>query len=155
MIAVTILAFVFVPASLSTSVFGMNLRELGSPPVWVFVVTLLAVFGGTFTLWVAVYQFNLAIHVPRAKEPEGEPLTERLKYLAWLISRFHLIFLFRSGIWLSLLTDGDFGFVSACDDPECLEYAQRHHSNQPCDYIDWHHTMNPNKTAFRGVYSNR
>lgn len=146
------------PASLSTSVFGMNLRELGSPPVWVFVVTSLAIFAGAFSLWVAVYEFNLAIHIPRARELEGVSLPHRLYLLAWLISHFHVIYFFRSGIWLSLLTDGHIGFIGTCNDPTCSRvYPSSHGSNRPVEYI-WRHKgrfgRQRSQSGFRGIYWN-
>ncbi|PSN69384.1 hypothetical protein BS50DRAFT_341128 [Corynespora cassiicola Philippines] len=43
------MAFIFVPLSLTSSFFGMNVRELGqgTTPVWVFVVTAVAILGAS------------------------------------------------------------------------------------------------------------
>ena len=53
---ITYLAFVFVPLSLISSFFGMNVKELdsGSTPVWVFAVTAIATLAcATFVAWFA------------------------------------------------------------------------------------------------------
>lgn len=53
---ISYLAFIFVPLSLASSFFGMNVQELGSgpTPVWIFVVTALGVLLGSFlTMWIS------------------------------------------------------------------------------------------------------
>lgn len=49
----TILAFVFVPISLSTSIFGMNVQEINSSghDVWIFVVTTIVLVGLALAAW--------------------------------------------------------------------------------------------------------
>jgi hypothetical protein len=49
----TQLAFIFVPLSLASSIFGVNVRQFGSgtAPLWTFIVTVLLIGIVTGTLW--------------------------------------------------------------------------------------------------------
>lgn len=143
----------------------MNLRELNNPPTWVFVVTTIVIFYVAFLFWIATYQFNLAIHSPRALMPEQKSFVERLECLIWLLRRRHIIFLFRSGIVVSLLTDGKIGFKPACNDQRCArltlesitELESRfsvrtaHNPNRPCTYIRYHREAGREWLHFRGI----
>lgn len=55
MLPVTVLAFVFIPISVSSSIFGMNVQEINDTghPIWTFVVTavVLLAFSGLAWLW--------------------------------------------------------------------------------------------------------
>ncbi|KAL8754192.1 MAG: hypothetical protein Q9184_005192 [Pyrenodesmia sp. 2 TL-2023] len=57
---VTILAFIYVPLNLATSIFGMNLQQLNAEgqPVWVFVLTALLATILTAFIWFFIDQIN-------------------------------------------------------------------------------------------------
>lgn len=138
---VTILAFIFVPLSLATSIFGMNLQELNDEgqPTWVFLATAGAILWVAFCIWGIFYQWMKYIHAPRwgdshwrlqetkeARDSEQEAnisLFVRLRFLFWLLFHGHIIWCWRSGITFSLLTNGWLGFTPTCgsaDDKYCL-----------------------------------
>lgn len=130
--SVTILAFIFVPLSLATSIFGMNLQELNESgqPTWVFLATAGLILWIAFCIWGIFYQWMKYIHAPRwgaanwrleqtkeAKDCEEEAnisLYVRLKFLLWLLCHGHIIWCWRSGIIFSLLTKGRLGFTPTC-----------------------------------------
>jgi hypothetical protein len=122
---VTMLAFVFIPISLATSIFGMNIQELNSTgqPIWGFVVTAVATLAAAFWTWATFYQCMKYIHAPRSnaknkswdnEEKLGISLQARLKLLYWLIAHGHVVWCWRSGIIFSLLTCGRLGFTMTC-----------------------------------------
>ncbi|KAG6997601.1 hypothetical protein G7Y79_00039g075630 [Physcia stellaris] len=55
---VTILAFVYVPLNLATSIFGMNIQQLNrnGQPIWVFLVTTIVAVWVTSFVWFAIEQ---------------------------------------------------------------------------------------------------
>ncbi|GAP83104.2 putative magnesium transport protein transmembrane region [Rosellinia necatrix] len=64
---VTVLAIFFVPISLSTSIFGMNIHELNEngQSLWVFILTTVVVTTATMMLWGFMYQFQQYNSLPR------------------------------------------------------------------------------------------
>jgi hypothetical protein len=127
---VTILAFAFIPLSLATSFFGMNIQELNSTgqPMWIFLVTSVGILLVALTIWAIFYQWTKFIHAPeysanhRYMTPEavgGMTRWTRAKSFLWLIYRGHFIWCWRSGILFALLTNGHKGFTVTCDGSAC------------------------------------
>jgi hypothetical protein len=124
---VTILAFIFVPLSLATSFFGMNIQELNSEgqPIWVFVMTASGILLAAFFGWVIFYQWNKYIHAPDLTDfgRLADNFTfeakvhrwERVRLGLWLNFHGHFVWFWRSGIIFSLFTKGKKGFVVTCD----------------------------------------
>lgn len=130
---VTLLAFIFIPISLATSFFGMNLQELNASgqPFWVFAVTAWAIFSTALFIWGILYQWTKFNHAPyRDTTPtltlwEGSDVRiniwRRIGLVLWLLFHGHIIWCWRSGIVFSLITKGRKGFITTCDENECLE----------------------------------
>ena len=61
------LPFVFVPISFSTSIFGMNTKELNNTgqPMWVFAVTTAAILCSAFPSWGICNQWTKCVKAPR------------------------------------------------------------------------------------------
>lgn len=59
-ISVTVLAFVYVPLNLATSIFGMNLQQLNNngQQIWVFIITAVAAILVTAGLWFCFEHVN-------------------------------------------------------------------------------------------------
>ena len=119
------LAFVFIPISLATSVFGMNIQELNATgqPIWVFVVTAAITLGTAFSIWAIMYQRTKYIHAPTLRDSSHSSYKDkdsdisswrRFQALCWLIFHGHLVWCWRSGIFYSLLTHGRLGFTMTC-----------------------------------------
>ncbi|GAW14488.1 hypothetical protein ANO14919_038910 [Xylariales sp. No.14919] len=141
---VTVLAIFFVPISLSTSVFGMNIRELNEngQPIWVFLVTTIIIVAVTMVSWGFMYQTQKYHSLPKddSRREKKTPWT-RLCRLLQLISHGHIIWAWKSGILFSLLTDGRVVFVRSClghgyDSRPRMN--RHHHPHQPCAYIKNH-----------------
>ena len=119
------LAFVFIPISLATSVFGMNIQELNATgqPIWVFVVTAAITLGTAFSIWAIMYQWTKYIHAPTLRDSSLSSYKDkdsdisswrRFQALCWLIFHCHLVWCWRSAIIYSLLTSGRLGFTMTC-----------------------------------------
>lgn len=152
---VTILAFVFIPASLATSIFGMNLQELNhsGQPVWVFVVTTATIFVAAILLWGISYlwaQFADAPRVPPSRYEE-KPWRTRISILLWLVSHSYCIWAIRSGIWFSLLTDGARAFKYECTCDNRFKSSMSHNRHAPCAYVETHRARGF-LTAFSSVF---
>ena len=129
-VLVTVLAIFFVPISLSTSIFGMNINELTGQgqPLWVFVLTSIFILVSTLLGWGFMYQFQLYHSLPRLDSPQEAsafwsrpdpyrpPLSRKFRthQLLRLIWHGHVIWAGKSGIAFSLLTSGRIGFVKSC-----------------------------------------
>ena len=127
---VSILAFVFIPLSLATSFFGMNIQELNSigQPIWIFLVTSVAILLAALAIWAIFYQWTKFLHAPEVDPLHAEPGDEvhraispltRVKSFLWLISHGHIVWCWRSGILFALLTNGRKGFTVTCDEQTC------------------------------------
>lgn len=112
-LSVTILAFVYVPLNLATSVFGMNLEQLNGSGqhLRVFIITavsLLAVTGGS---WFLIEQTNSYTKWQQRSLDElydGQTqfaLGVRLALLIWLISQGHTYWMFTSGAWWRIMAN--------------------------------------------------
>ncbi|KAI1734578.1 hypothetical protein F4680DRAFT_453856 [Xylaria scruposa] len=157
---ITVLAIFFVPISLSTSVFGMNIDELNASgqSLWVFILTTVLIVAVTMILWGFMYQFQKYNSLPKDGEKEGKPWSTRSAALCELIFRGHTIWAWKSGILVSLFTNGRVGFLRSCtehpggidryDDVErrWIFNIISHSPHLPCYYV-WHH-IDDRKYAF-------
>ena len=112
-VLVTILAFVYVPLNLATSIFGMNIQQLNhsGQNLWVFFVTAvvaLLVTGGSWACSkkaMAWYKERAAVSRAYAKK-EGKQeygLLLRMAMLVWLVRNGHTAWMWKSGAWLAIL----------------------------------------------------
>lgn len=149
----TILAFVFIPLSLATSIFGMNIQELNSTgqPVWVFAVAASSILLSALCIWATVYQWTKYIHAPACENylrEESPEITvwDRGKAAFWLLSHGHILWCWRSGILFSLFTKGRKGFAVTCtgrfETSGCLMPKERDirqlkdgHAKGTCDFF--------------------
>ena len=69
--ALTQLAFIFVPLTFSVSIFGANLREMGSGtvPLWAFILTIMAISTSSTFIW-GLYTGRIQEHL---RGPVGFP----------------------------------------------------------------------------------
>ena len=68
--SVTILAFVYVPLNLATSIFGMNLQQLNQSgrSIWSFLVTAIVSLLVTGSIWFCLEQYNSVADWKRKKD---------------------------------------------------------------------------------------
>ncbi|KAI1114574.1 hypothetical protein F5Y14DRAFT_413780 [Nemania sp. NC0429] len=140
---ITVLAIFFVPVSLSTSVFGMNIHELNDSgqSLWVFILTTIVVVVATMTIWGLMYQFQKYNSLLRDDYPERKPWDTKLYHLFQLVRHGHTIWAWQSGMLLSLLTDGQVGFLRSCtsdDDDASPPHRSFHSARRPVEYISTH-----------------
>lgn len=97
---VTILAFIFIPTSLASSVFGMNVQEINNTgkSIWTFIMTAIAITGvALVALW---YGKADRSHFSRK---------QRLSRAMWLIRNPNAWRQTPWGTFLGVLTNGRFG----------------------------------------------
>ncbi|KAI0855050.1 hypothetical protein F4860DRAFT_497536 [Xylaria cubensis] len=137
---ITVLAIFFVPISLSTSVFGMNIHELNEngQSLWVFILTTVLIVATTMILWGFMYQFQKYNSQPKAGRKEGKHWWTRSAALCQLIFRGHIIWAWKSGILVSLLTDGRVAFLRSCTGYQTEIGNNLHSPNEPCCYVRDH-----------------
>ncbi|KAL8646116.1 MAG: hypothetical protein Q9226_007010 [Calogaya cf. arnoldii] len=134
---ITILAFIYVPLTLTTSIYGMNLQQLNGSgqTVWIFVVTAviaLVITAGTWYLSEAVNTYRnwhrkRADHHDRVtphrsiKRPDFN-VAERVAMIVWLLRNQYLSWMKSTGVWWKILLNsgspmhgGDYGRTSAGD----------------------------------------
>lgn len=170
---VTILAFIFIPLSLATSFFGMNIHELNATgqPMWIFLVTAVGILLLALTIWATFYQWTKLVHTPEFSRYNddytinevtagGTSRWTRVKSFLWLISHGHVVWCWRSGILFALLTNGRKGFTVTCDGKGCpaeFQFQMRppgpavdinaHSRHSPVTYIRAHRSRKQ-RTAF-------
>lgn len=110
---VTILAFIFIPTTLASSVFGMNVQEINNTgkSIWTFAVTALSLTGVAVTAW---FLSGLA----RAKwhsgaERVGFSRKVRFSCVMWLFRNPNAWNHMPWGILLGVVTDGRHGYRDA------------------------------------------
>lgn len=121
---VTILAFIYVPLNLATSIFGMNLQQLNKngQNVSAFLATVivaLAVTGGT---WLIIDQMNAARRWLQPKNvnygsERHFSTMERIVLLFVLVRRGHALWLVKSRAWSEIWKNGH-GYRQFHDGPE-------------------------------------
>ncbi len=122
--AVTVLAFVYVPLNLATSIYGMNLNELnGSGKSFrVFLTTAIIALLVTGALWFLLEEVNNYLRWRKWKHAPRERFTigSRIGMLAWL-QRYHTKWMWESGFWWRILINSgarvpiDDSDLSACE----------------------------------------
>ena len=110
LLAVTILAFIYVPLNLATSIFGMNLSELNGSgkELWVFLTTAIIALLIAGTAWLLLEEGNNFRNWQRRRIPDTRTrftFGARLAMLAWLWSRGHKEWAWKSDAWWRILTD--------------------------------------------------
>ena len=142
---VTILAFIYVPLNLATSIFGMNIEQLNGSgqQIWVFFTTAVAallITGGSWlfsnrlathkaTLW---YKERAAAKKALDEERESREygLLLRLAMLVWLVRNGHTLWMWKSGAGAAILTDNNAVMKTG-------RYGFSHHrpARSACDYV--------------------
>ena len=144
-IAVTILAFVYVPLNLATSIFGMNLSELNGSGkrLWVFLATAIIAVLIAGTSWFLLEEGNnyrnwqlRKIRITRTRFTIGA----RMAMLAWLWRHGHTQWAWKSGAWWRVLTDS----ASRMREPEenrgltaCEYVSSRDSTWEPHEIIEY------------------
>ncbi|KAL8851794.1 MAG: hypothetical protein Q9221_003308 [Calogaya cf. arnoldii] len=132
---ITILAFIYVPLTLTTSIYGMNLQQLNGSgqTVWVFVVTAVIALLITAGTWYvsetansyrgwhrrrAEYWDRVMINL-NVKQPDFN-VAERAAMIVWLLNNQYFLWMRSTGAWWKIVlnssrpfTDGDGGRRSA------------------------------------------
>lgn len=113
MLLVTILAFVYVPLNLATSIFGMNLEQLNGSGqhLSVFITTAVVALAVTRGSWFSIEQVN-SYRKWRNRGHEEQydgntqfALSVRLAMLAFLVSNWDSLWVFKSGAWWRILVN--------------------------------------------------
>ena len=119
----TLLAFVYVPLNLATSIFGMNLQQLNGngQSVWVFITTAIAALFLTFFVWFIIEQrvgyvrWRRQMSAPANNNdhwPEGKTdhnFVTRIAILIILFRNGHQRWLWKSKTWLRILANEHIG----------------------------------------------
>ncbi len=105
---VTILAFVFIPTSVTFSIFGMNVQEINDTgkDIWVFIVTAILMTGTAFTVWGLSFLVRADWQRRHHKFFSRE---ERLGYAKWLIKHPKDWGNMPWGTLIGLVTNGRYG----------------------------------------------
>ena len=115
LLAVTILAFIYVPLNLATSIFGMNLSELNGSgkELWVFLTTAIIALLIAGTSWFLLEEGNNFRNWQRKRIPDTRTRFTRTRFtfgarlamLAWLWRTGHTKWAWKSDAWWRVLTD--------------------------------------------------
>ncbi|KAL9618824.1 MAG: hypothetical protein Q9160_006483 [Pyrenula sp. 1 TL-2023] len=150
---VTVLAIFFVPISLSTSIFGMNINELNAEgqSLKVFVGTMIWIFAATLLMWGLMYQRHKWKSLPEGRWSEKKPASKtedepdypvawrvRLRQFSRLVWHGHIIWAWQSRIGLSLLTIGRKGFNKSCSGHDEQYWDRENLSYEAPEYLDKH-----------------
>ena len=126
-IAVTVLAFVYVPLNLATSIFGMNLSELNGSGknIWVFLCTATVALLTTGVSWFVLEEVNNYLRWRRGihNVKQRFALGQRIGMFVWLQQHGHTGWMWESGAWWRLLINSgsrawspmEVRGLSACD----------------------------------------
>ena len=124
---VTVLAFVYIPLNLATSIFGMNLSELNGSgkSIWVFLCTATIALLTTGALWFVLEEVNTYLRWRRGFHDVQKrfALGQRICMLVWLQQYGHTGWMWESGAWWRLLINsgsrvwepGEVEGLRACD----------------------------------------
>ncbi len=110
---VTILAFIYVPLNLATSIFGMNIHQLNQSgqSIWVFFTTAvvaLLVTGGSWRCSDSIQKARgwYSEQAPPDREVKpGYGLILRITMLVWFVRNGHKLWMWESGAWLAVLVN--------------------------------------------------
>ncbi|KAM0805950.1 hypothetical protein BDR22DRAFT_192223 [Usnea florida] len=126
----TILAFIYVPLNLATSIFGMNLSELNGSgkKLWVFLATAIIALLIAGTAWFLLEEGNNFRRWQRRRIPDTRTrftFGARLAMLAWLWRRGHTEWAWKSDAWWRILIDS----------PSKLFQPERARGLTACEYV--------------------
>lgn len=156
----TILAFVYVPLNLATSIFGMNIQQLNNngQPIWVFAVTAIIAFLLTFSVWLSVTQtlHYLTWHQQMNECTKmGTPWPERGKHYRFVVRVAILIMLLFKGngrwayitrAWIRILTNERVGAGRKCELK--FDREDKFNNKTACDYICYCWVQQPDWDGF-------
>ena len=141
---VTVLAFVYVPLNLATSIFGMNLSELNGSgkELWVFLVTAIIAVLIAGTSWFLLEEGNNYRVWKMRRVPDTRTrftVGARLAMLAWLWRKGHTKWAWKSDAWWRVLTDSasrlsepeEASRLTACEYVSRYEYRSRQSRFEP------------------------
>ena len=163
MAIVTVLAFVYVPLNLATSIFGMNIYQLNrsGQNLSAFIATALTALAVTGGVWYLLEQANSYRkwregHLRKKfLEPTKFKLMTRINMLIWLSLSQHRYHMIRRGFWWRLLTnnksrmcymDADLRQIPGWTAAEFVS----HHSRNACRE-DTSSTMESNDWVWKSV----
>ncbi|KAL8806368.1 MAG: hypothetical protein Q9182_001398 [Xanthomendoza sp. 2 TL-2023] len=107
-VKLTILAFVYVPLNLATSIYGMNLQQLfqTGQSVKAFVITALIALVITGAAWLTTEGVNNYSAWTRRRSSSPVPtfnIAQRLAMITWLVLNRHGRWMMRTGAWWRIL----------------------------------------------------
>lgn len=115
-VLVTVLAFVYVPLNLATSIFGMNIQQLNQSGqnIWVFFVTAvvaLVVTGGSWAcsnsaykamVWYKEWATHSRVSYEQGKKRDFSVVI-RMSMLVWLVRNGHSTWMWKTGACIAIL----------------------------------------------------
>lgn len=109
---VTILAFIFVPTSLASSIFGMNVQEINNTgnSIWKFLVTAILLTGAAIAAW---FLSGLAQAKWHSREKANWSRKKRFRNAMWLLRNPRAWYYMPQGTFLGVLTASRFGGSAA------------------------------------------
>lgn len=115
---VTILASIFIPISVGTSIFGMNIHELNGngPRIWIFFLTTICLGLLALGCWLSMTRLLQWRSKFLSRDHEGVSRWDRLTTICWLVHHRHSLWMIRSGAPLSLISDGRTTFDATHED---------------------------------------
>ena len=159
---VTVLAFIYVPLNLATSIFGMNIQQLNGSgqQIWVFFTTAVAallITGGSWLLsnllatHTAMVWYKERAAAKKAEERKSREygLLLRIAMLVWLVRNGHTLWMWRSGAGAAILTNNNASmkrypggesacvYVSIYSSPSAIWERDLAFSAHPRDIVTW------------------
>ena len=148
-VLVTVLAFVYVPVNLATSIFGMNIQQLNKSGqnIWVFIATTIVALLVTGSSWlcskpnynaVAWYKKRLVAKIAKSdgeREKQEFALPIRIAMLVWLMRNGHKAWMWKSGASIAILIDSKvLGDGAGYDTRTTCEYVSENSQPRFHDY---------------------
>lgn len=138
----TILAFIYIPVTTVTSIYGMNIQQINGSghSIWIFAVTSVAALLITGSVW---YSMEESTNIKASRRyldqiPKYSPAF-RMYMVGWLVTNGHLSWMRKSKAWSEILKNSDRGF-----EPTVRLAAPSRSKYGPltaCHYVSYH--MNP------------
>lgn len=141
---VTILAFVYVPLNLATSIFGMNIEQLNESgkSLWIFILTAFIALIVTGGIWLLIKWWNefRSWYIQRPDlyqgvETSSYSIGERVAMIVWLWRNGHQTWMRGKGAWWAILWNDRKPIVDSMQIGEprmsASEYVSRY--SQPMD----------------------
>lgn len=162
----TILAFIYVPLNLATSIFGMNIQQLNGSGqnLWAFFTTAAIVLFVTGGSWLclnllashkALAWYNERAAATRTRDKEAiiwdYGLLLRITMLVWLVRNGHTFWMWKSGACIAILMNSNVlghttskkDIDTACDyvsdrcQPDQIEWLESYLEGPRADEITW------------------